>query len=123
MRQALLIGHQDIRLFLSQKVAYVWLLLVPLLFSFFMGFANRAPGDPKNPRPRVLIDNRDEGFLGELLVQSLKAQALNVVDPERADEAERGVRSPRTSPPPCGKRIQSRSSSSPRPRRASNRRR
>lgn len=94
MKRILLLGHHDIRLFLREKVAFVWLLGVPLLFSFFMGFANRAPGNPRNPAPAVRLENLDEGELGALLVQGLEAQGLNVLGPEQAGEAKRGVRIP-----------------------------
>ncbi len=94
MRQALLVGHHEMHMFVREKVAYVWLLLVPLLFSFFMGFANRGPGDPSDPRPRVLIANEDEGTLGSLLVGAIQARGLNAVTNDPDDEVERGVRIP-----------------------------
>ncbi|MCP5528427.1 MAG: ABC transporter permease [Verrucomicrobiales bacterium] len=94
MKRILLLGHHDIRLFLRQKVSFVWLLGVPLLFSFFMGFANRGPGSPRNPAPSVLIENLDEGGLGALLVRGIEAQGLNALGAERAREAERGIRIP-----------------------------
>jgi ABC-type multidrug transport system permease subunit len=94
MKNILLIGHNDIRLFLKDKVNYFWLIVVPVLFCFFMGFANRGPGSPSSPRPGVLLENQDEGFLGELLMQELIAQGLNVLGPDQANNAERGLRIP-----------------------------
>jgi len=94
MKQILLIAHNDIRMFLRDKVSWFWLIVVPIMFSFFMGFAARGPGKPQDPRPKVLIENRDEGFMGDLLVAELQAQDLFVLSEDQAEEAERGLRIP-----------------------------
>ena len=64
MKRILLIGHVDLRLFFKHKSAYVWLFAVPLAFVYFMGFANRGPGNPTNRKPPVVIENQDTNFLG-----------------------------------------------------------
>jgi len=94
MKRILLIGHAEIRMFLREKVSWFWLIVVPILFSFFMGFAARGPGAPEDPRPGVLIENRDEGFMGALLVAELEAQDLYVLGEDQAEQAERGLRIP-----------------------------
>ncbi|MBP8303326.1 MAG: ABC transporter permease [Phycisphaerae bacterium] len=94
MRHILDIGHNDIRLFLKWKTAYLWLFGVPLLFVYFMGFANRGPGDPYNRRPSVLIENQDPNFLGRVFLDELDAQGMNRVDPNHRDSAARGIRIP-----------------------------
>src|SRR3989442_5859520 len=94
MKRVLQIGHNDIRLFLRMKAGYVWLFLVPLVFVYFFGMAFRGPGAPSNPRPAVLIENRDTGFLGTLLMEELDAQGMRLVDQTKRDEAERGIRIP-----------------------------
>jgi ABC-type multidrug transport system permease subunit len=94
MKRVLQIGHNDIRLFLRMKAGYVWLFIVPLVFVYFFGIAFRGPGASANPRPAVLIENHDTGFLGALLMEELDAQEMRLVDPTRRDEAERGIRIP-----------------------------
>src|SRR5213592_2065467 len=94
MKRLLQIGHNDIRLFLRIKAGYVWLFLVPLVFVYFFGIAFRGPGAPSNPRPAVLIENRDTGFLGTLLMEELDAQGMRLVDQTKRAEAERGIRIP-----------------------------
>lgn len=94
MKSILVIAHNDIRMFLSEKTNWFWLIVVPLLFSFFMGFIARGPGEAHDPRPRVLIENNDEGFMGDVLVTELKAQDLDVLGADQADDAERGIRIP-----------------------------
>ena len=94
VKRVLLIGHNDIRLFLRMKAGYVWLFLVPLVFVYFFGMAFRGPGAPANPRPDVLVENRDTGFLGTLLMEELDAQGMRLVDQTKRDEAERGIRIP-----------------------------
>lgn len=92
MRNALAIGHHDLRLFLRNRASILWLVVVPLVFVYFMGFANRGPGAPGSPRPPVLVENHDAGFLGAVFLEELGVQGLNVVPPDRAEGAERGVR-------------------------------
>lgn len=94
MRRGFQIGHNDIRLFLRSKAGYVWLFLVPFVFVFFMGNAFRGPGAPANPRPGVLVENRDTNFLGTLLMEELGAQGMRLIEKSKSNEAERGIRIP-----------------------------
>jgi ABC-type multidrug transport system permease subunit len=94
MNRVLLIGHNDFRIFLRNRFAFVWLLAVPLAFVYFMGFANRGPGDPANPRPAVLVENLDPGFLGRAFLDELGAQGLRTVSPTNRADAQRGLRVP-----------------------------
>jgi ABC-2 type transport system permease protein len=94
MRNVFQIGHNDIRLFLRMKIGYVWLFFVPLGFVYFMGAAFRGGGAPSNPRPSVLIEDHDTGFLGSLFRRELDAQGMNLVGLEKQKEAERGIRIP-----------------------------
>jgi len=94
MNRILDIGHNDLRLFLRNRAAYIWLFLMPLAFVYFMSFAYRGPGDPANRRPAVLIENRDTNFLGRLFLEELNAQGMRLVDPTNAQAAARGIRIP-----------------------------
>ena len=94
MKNALLIGHNELRLFLKSKTSYIWLFAVPLAFVYFMGFANRGSGDPANPRPAVRIDNQDTHFLSQVFLDELDAQGMRRVDDAHRNEAERGIRIP-----------------------------
>lgn len=94
MRYVLHIGHNDLRLFVRNRAALVWLFVMPLVFVYFMGAANRGPGTPGNPRPLVLVENADPGFLGAELLKELGAQGLNIVTPTNAAGAQRGIRIP-----------------------------
>lgn len=94
MRRILAIGHNDLRLFLKSRIACVWLFVVPLAFVYFMGFANRGPGDPANPKPPLLVENLDGGFLGRVFLDELGAQGMWVVDPTNRAQAPRGLRLP-----------------------------
>ncbi len=94
MKPMLLIGHNDLRLFLRSRLAWVWLFVVPLVFVYFMGFANRGPGDPANPRPAVSVENLDPGFLGRLFLDELGVQGLTVVAPTNGENAPRRLRVP-----------------------------
>jgi ABC-type multidrug transport system permease subunit len=88
-----LIAMNDLRLFLREKSGHFWLFGSPFLFAFFMGLANRGPGDPANPRPPVLIENHDQGFIGKVFLTELGAQGLSI-STNKDDIAERGLRLP-----------------------------
>lgn len=94
MRRILDIGHNDLRLFLKSRTAYVWLFLMPLGFVYFMSFAVSGPGAPSNRRPPVIVENRDAGFLSAIFIEELSAQGLWRVDPAKGEKAERGIRVP-----------------------------
>ena len=94
MKNILTIGHNDIRVFLRDRTALIWLLLMPLIFVFVMSFAAPAPGEPANPRPALQITNLDESFLGELFLTELGEQGLRLVTEGDADEADRALTLP-----------------------------
>lgn len=88
------IGHTDLRLFLKRKSAYVWLFAMPPAFVYFMGFANRGPGDPSNRKPPVLVENQDTSFLGQIFLDELGAQGMWLLSPTNRETAARGIRIP-----------------------------
>ena len=94
MRNIFTIGHNDLRLFLKRKSAFVWLFLIPLAFVYFMGFANRGAGDPSNRKPEVLIENLDTNFLGRVFMDELSAQNMSLLDPTNRETASRIIRIP-----------------------------
>jgi ABC-type multidrug transport system permease subunit len=94
MKRILDIGHTDLRLFLKHKSAYVWLFVVPLGFVYFMGFANRGPGNPYNRTPPVLVENADTNFLGRIFLDELSSQNMWLLDPTNRETAARVIRIP-----------------------------
>jgi ABC-type multidrug transport system permease subunit len=94
MKRILDIGHTDLRLFFKHASAYVWLFAVPLAFVYFMGFADRGPGDPFNRTPPVLIENADTNFLGRVFLDELSAQNMWLLSPTNRETAARVIRIP-----------------------------
>ena len=94
MKRIFDIGHNDVRLFLKSKSAYIWLFAVPLAFVYFMGFANRGPGNPYNRRPPVLVENQDTNFLGRVFLDELGTQGIWLLDPTNRESAARSIRIP-----------------------------
>ncbi len=93
MNAILQIARNDLRLFLRERTSWIWLVLLPLGFVYFMGFAARGPGGPVTPTVEVRLANHDDGFLGRLVLEALGEQGLRVVSPETA-EAKRGISIP-----------------------------
>lgn len=94
MRFVLAIGRNDLRLFLRDRTSFIWLFVIPTAFIYVMGFAIRGRPAPSDPRPSVVIENRDTGPLGKVLLDELGLQGVRVVPPERAGGAARGIRIP-----------------------------
>lgn len=94
MKRILDIGHTDLRLFLKHKSAYIWLFGIPLAFVYFMGFANRGPGDPANPKPELAIENQDTQFLGRVFLDELDAQGMRLLSPTNSASSARAIRIP-----------------------------
>src|ERR1041385_3927071 len=93
MNRILLIAKNDLWLFLKEKSGYFWLFGAPLLFAFFMGL-NRGPGSPSNPRPELLLENNDSGFIGTIFVEELGLQGFHVIKANEGGRSQRGVRIP-----------------------------
>jgi len=94
MKRILDIGYTDLRLFMKSKASYIWLFAVPLAFVYFMGFANRGPGDPYNRRPPVLVENYDTNYLGRVFLDELGAQDMRLINPTNHESAARTIRIP-----------------------------
>jgi ABC-2 type transport system permease protein len=91
MRHVFHIGFTDTKLFLRDKTAYIWLLLMPLLFIGFTGKLNRGPGGPAVAQPGVFIENRDTGFLGAIMLREIGEQGLYLLGPDQAETAPRRI--------------------------------
>ncbi len=91
LRNILVLGHHDARVFLRDRSSYVWLFLVPMAFVYFMSFAARGPGGPADARPALVLDDRDAGFMGRVFASELGEQGLSIRKPEEAGDARRGI--------------------------------
>ncbi len=95
MKEIVDIALHDLRVFLRDKSAYIWLLAMPLAFSFFLGFVMQGgSGDPKNDRPELVVVNHDEGFMSALFLEVLGSEGLNVVFHDSETDAKRGLKIP-----------------------------
>ena len=95
MKLMLEITLNDLRLFLKDKAGYLWLFLAPLAFIYFTGMiGNGSSRAPSNPRPSVVIENHDAGFMGQLLIQEMDAKGLNIIDSDPDGKASRRIMIP-----------------------------
>lgn len=94
MRHVLLIGHNDIRQFIRGFAGYVWLFVVPIGFMYITGSASQGPGTPSSPKPSVLVENLDSGFLGKLFVEEIGTHGLRLIESNKTEEANRTLRIP-----------------------------
>ena len=94
MKSILAIGHQDLKNFFKDKSAYIWLFVVPLAFVYFMSFSSRPPGDPWDAKPALLVENLDEGFMGNLFMEVLGNEGVRPVRADEESDAKKGLRIP-----------------------------
>ena len=66
MSAILVIAWNDVRLFLRDRTAYLWLFVMPLAFVWVMGFAARGPGGGE----AWIVRGRDHGVSVPLRSQS-----------------------------------------------------
>lgn len=91
MRTIFTIGNNDLRVFLRDRTAFIWLLGMPLAFVLFTSFSSRPRGDPWEFKPKVVLENRDAGFMGGMFAAELSRQGLWVVTPEEEPDFPRGI--------------------------------
>jgi ABC-type multidrug transport system permease subunit len=91
MRNIFTIGNNDLRVFLRDRSAFIWLLGMPLAFVLFTSFSSRPRGDPWEFKPKVVVENQDAGFMGGVFAAELSRQGLWVVTPEEEPDAARGI--------------------------------
>ncbi len=91
MKNILSIGHNELRLFLKSRTAYIWLFALPLAFVAIMARFSFGDGKSSNRFPPVLIENADTGFLGNIFIDVLGAQGLWRLDPTK-DKKSKPVR-------------------------------
>ena len=95
MKNVITIAVNDIYMFLKEPVGYVWLFVMPLLFTYFFGMAmQQSNRTPANPRPSLLIENEDSGYLGRLLMKEMDAQGMRLVEADEEQTPSRGIRIP-----------------------------
>jgi ABC-2 type transport system permease protein len=83
MKNILLVGHNELRLFLKARTSYLWLFGIPLMFMGVMSLVSYGPGKAQNRFPPVLVENHDTGATGSYFVDLLTAQGLWRLDPEK----------------------------------------
>ena len=95
MNTVWIIAWNDLRVFLKDRGGYVWLFVMPIVFIYFFGVTMRGnDGEPKDPRPRVCIENEDAGYLGSMFVELLEAEGLRVMDASKGEGADRTINIP-----------------------------
>ncbi len=83
MKNILTIGHNELRLFLKNRSAYLWLFALPLAMIVGMSYLSYGSGKGANRFPPVLVENHDTGFLGQAFIDELAAQGLWQLDPTK----------------------------------------
>ncbi len=96
MKAILTIGFYDLKVILRDKSAYIWLFVVPLAFVYFTSFSSRPPREARDARPPLQVENLDEGFMGDLVIDILGNQGVRTVTPEKNPNAnpKKGLRIP-----------------------------
>jgi ABC-type multidrug transport system permease subunit len=77
MRQVLRLALNDLRLTVKDRMAFFWMLLLPIGFMWFFGFMVRGGGG-EAPQIALGLVDRDEGWLARALVEELDDEAVDL---------------------------------------------
>ena len=83
MKNILIIGRNELRLFLKSRTSYIWLFVIPLLFMGLMAMASYGTDKSENRFPPVLVENNDTGHVGRHFIELLCTQGLWRLDPAK----------------------------------------
>lgn len=96
MRSVWFIARMDVAHQLRQRETLVWLFVMPIVFSYFIGTVTGGGPDPSGSRARphqlALRAPADGGFLVDDLVRRLEAQNFAVTRPASDEAFERATR-------------------------------
>jgi ABC-type multidrug transport system permease subunit len=82
------IFFSDLRRMMKDPLLWVWLLVMPVVFTYFTGKLSSAP---KVPKAAIKIENRDSGTLGAKFVDALRSDRVFLIltpDDEKKVEAD-----------------------------------
>jgi len=94
MKSILTLGHQDLKIFLRDKSAFIWLFGIPLAFVYFMSFTSQPAGDPWDAKPALLVENLDQGYMGAFFMDVLGDQGVWPVSTAEQGNPKKGLRIP-----------------------------
>ncbi|MHA2621459.1 MAG: ABC transporter permease [bacterium JZ-2024 1] len=78
----------DLRRMFKDPMLWVWLFLMPIVFTYFTG---RFSSAPRPPRAEIKVENEDAGPLGNKFVDALRSDRVLLIltpDDEKAAEAD-----------------------------------
>ncbi len=81
LRKLWLFGKLDLTLLLRDKSSLVWLLVVPLLFTFVFGQAFKGGGNAGDVKVALTVVDQDGGVLARRLVRALESSGFTVDEP------------------------------------------
>ena len=78
MRAIWIIGRQGLQYLLKDRTAFIWFLLVPLMYIFVFGNAFRRESDPSKSKATLAVYNQDHGNLSKRLLTLLRSDNLQI---------------------------------------------
>ncbi len=81
LRKLWIFGKLDLTLLLRDKSSLVWLLAVPLLFTWVFGQAFQGGGGPSDVKVALTVVDQDGGVLARRLIRALESSGFAVEEP------------------------------------------
>lgn len=80
----------DLKQIFSDRKTLIFIIVMPVAFTFFMGFVYRSAEQPEDPRlPLGWVDNESEGLLSQKLFKMLTdSQAVKLVELDASEAVE-----------------------------------
>ncbi len=74
------IAANDFRLTWKERSVILWMFVMPIAFIVFFGMSFGGGRGRTRPRARLTVENRDEGFLANELIEALRSENTAIVD-------------------------------------------
>jgi len=78
MRNIWTIGKQSLRLLVNDRLAFIWMLLMPCFYIFIFGNVFRYQSDRSNAKAYLGIINQDKGILGQQFINKLQSENISI---------------------------------------------
>ena len=72
------IGKHSLKLLVNDRLAFIWMLLMPCFYIFIFGNVFRYDSDRSNAKAYLGIINNDRGILGEQFMNKLQSENISI---------------------------------------------
>ncbi len=84
------LARTDLKLALKDRSIFLWLFIMPAIFFYFIGTVTQGGMSFTDTTVKLLVENRDGGFLSQHLESRLEENLFSIIRPEEVPATEPG---------------------------------